>query len=74
MNRIDSSDNIKTCMIEHLEIVSAQFRSYFDDDTLHVSWHRDPFNPEIDSNAEEAEQSAEFKVSNAMKLAFDNKT
>ena len=36
MNRIDLSDNIKTCIIEHLEIVSAEFRSYFNDDTLHV--------------------------------------
>ena len=40
------------------------------DDTLRVSWHRGPFNIEIDPNAEEAE----FKVSNAMKLAFNNKT
>ena len=37
MNRIDLSDNIKTCIIEHLETVSAEFRSYFNDDTLHVS-------------------------------------
>ena len=36
MNRIDLSDNIKTCIIEHLEIVSADFR-YFKDDTSLVS-------------------------------------
>ena len=41
MNRIDLPDNIKTCIMEHLEIVSAEFRSYFNDDTLHVSWYRD---------------------------------
>ena len=70
MNRIDFPDNIKICIIEHPEIVSAEFRSYFNDDTLHVSWYRDPFNTEIDPNAEEAEELAEFKVSNAMKLAF----
>ena len=56
--------------MEHPEIVSAEFRSYFNDDTFHVSWYRDPFNTEIDPNAEEAEELAEFKVSNAMKLAF----
>ena len=67
-------DNIKTCIIEHLEIVSAEFRSYFNDDTLHASWYRDPFNSEIDPNAEEAEQLVQLKVSNVMKLAFNNKT
>ena len=41
INRIDLPDNIKTCIMEHLEIVSAEFRSYFKDDTLHVSWYRD---------------------------------
>ena len=67
-------DNIKTCIMEHLEIVSAEFRSYFNDDTLRFSWYRDPFNTEIDPNAEEAEELAEIKVLNAMKLAFNNKT
>ena len=70
MNRIDLPDNIKTFIIEHLEIVSAEFRSYFNDNTLHVSWYRDPFNTEIDPNTEQAEELAEFKVSSAMKLAF----
>ena len=74
MNRIDLPDNTKTCIIEHLKIVSAEFRSYFNDDTLHVSWYRDPYSTEIDPNAEEAEDFAEFKVSNSMKLAFNNKT
>ena len=37
MNRIDLPDDIKTCIMEHLEIVSAEFRSYFND-MLHVSW------------------------------------
>ena len=73
-NRIDLPDNIKTCIIEHLEIASAEFRSYVNDVTLHVSWYRDPFKTEIDPNAEEAEKMAEFKVSNAMKLAFCSKT
>ena len=74
MSRIDLLDNIKTCIIEHLEIVSAEFRSYFNDDKLRVSWYRDPYNAEIDPIAEEAEELAEFKVSNAMKLTFNNKT
>ena len=74
MNRIDLPDNIKTCVIKHLKIVSTEFRSYFNDDSLRVSWYRDLFNSEIDPNAEEAEELAEFKVSNAMKLAFKNKT
>ena len=74
MNRINLPDNTKTCVTEHLEIASAEFRSYFKDDTLHVSWYRDPFNTEIDPNAEEAGESAEFKVLNAMNLTFNNKT
>ena len=73
-NRIDLPDNIKTCIIWHLEIVSAEIRSYFNDDTLHVSWCRDPFSTEIDPNAEEVEELTEFKVLNAMKLALNNKT
>ena len=35
---------------------------------------RDPYNIEIDPNAEEAEELAEFKLSNAIKLAFNDKT
>ena len=58
MNRIDLPVNIKTCIIKHLAITSAEFQLYFNDDTLHVSWYRDPFNSEIDPNAEEAEQLA----------------
>ena len=61
MNRIDLPNNIKTCIIEHLEIVSAEFRSYFNDDTLHVSWYRDPLNTEIDPITEEAEKLASSK-------------
>ena len=41
---------------------------------MRVSWCSNPFNTEIDPNAEEAEELTEFKVSNAMKLAFDNIT
>ena len=74
MNGIDLPVNLKTCIIDPLEIVSAEFRSCFNDDTLHVSWYRDPFNTEIDPYAEEAEELAKFKVSNAIKLAFNNKT
>ena len=74
MNGIELPDNIKTYIIEHLEILSAELQSYFNNDTLHVSLLRDPFNTEISPNAEEAEELAEFKVSNAMKLAFNNKT
>ena len=74
MNGIGLPGNIKTCIMDHLGIVSAKFRSYFNDDTLHVSQYKDPFNTEIIPNAEEAEELAEFKVSNAMKLVFKNKT
>ena len=35
---------------------------------------QNPFNTEIDPTAKNAEELAEFKVSNAMKLAFKNKT
>ena len=74
INRIDLPHNIKTCIIKHLEIVSDEFRSYFNDDTLHVSGYRDLFNTKIDPRAEEAEKSAEVKALNSMKLAFNNKT
>ena len=74
MNRIDLPDKIKASIIEHLKIVFAEFRYYFNDDTLHVSWYRDPFNTDIDPNVKKAEELAEFKVSNVMKLAFNNKT
>ena len=73
MNGTNLPDNIKTCIIEHFEIVSAEFRLYINDVLflcMQVSWYRNPFNTEIDPNAEEAE----FKVSNAMKLAFDDRT
>ena len=71
--RIELPVGIKTCIIGHLEIVSAEFRYYFDDAPLPVPWHRDPFNTEIDLIEEAAEELAELKVSNAMKLAFKNK-
>ena len=71
--RIELPVGIKTCIIGHLEIVSAEFRSYFDDAPLPVPWHRDPFNTEIDPIEEAAEELAELKVSNAIKLAFKNK-
>ena len=74
MNGIELPDNIKNCIIEHLEILSAELRSYFNNDTLHVLWLRDLFNTEISPNAEEAEELAEFKVLHVMKLAFYNKT
>ncbi|CAM1292368.1 Uncharacterised protein r2_g159 [Pycnogonum litorale] len=72
--RIELPIGIKTCIIGHLEILSTEFRSYLGDAPLHVPWHRDPFNTEIDPiQEEEAEELAELKVSNAMKLAFKNK-
>ena len=74
LNGIGLQNSIRTCILEHLQIVSAEFQSYFNDNTLYVLWYRDPLNTEIDPNAEEAEKLAEFKVLNAMKLAFNNKT
>ena len=50
MNRINLPGNIKTFIMEHLEIVSAEFQSYFNYHTLHILWNSDPFNTEIDSN------------------------
>ena len=57
MNRIDLPDNIKTCIIEHLKIVSAEFQSCFSDDTSHVSWYRDQSNTEIHLDAKKAEEA-----------------
>ena len=60
-------------MTKHLEIVCAEFRSYFSDTPLSVSWHKDSFNTKVNPMAEEAEELAEIKVSNAMKQAFSYK-
>ena len=74
MNKVELPNNIKTCIIKHLEIVCAEFQSYFSDTPLSVSWHKDPFNTKVNPMAEEAEELAEFKVSNAMKQAFSKKS
>ena len=55
-------------------LFTTSIYSSIKDVTLHVSWYRDPFITEIDLNAKEAEKLAEFKVLNALKLAFYNKT
>ena len=74
MNKIKLPDKIKTCIIKHLKIVCAEFRSYFNNAPLPVSWHKDPFNTEVDPMAEKAEEVTEFKVLNAMKQVFNNKS
>ena len=74
MKTIDLPDNIKTCIIEHLEIVTFEFRSYLNDYTLHVLWYKDPFNTETYHNAGKVDELTEFKILNAIKLAFINKT
>ena len=61
-------------MIKLLEIVCAEFRFYFNNTPLPVFWHKDSFNIEVDPMAKEAEELAEFKVSNAMQQAFNNKS
>ncbi|XP_068208422.1 protein FAM200A-like [Palaemon carinicauda] len=71
--RIELPIGIKDCIIGHLDILSAEFKSYFDDAPLDVPWHRDPFNTEIEPTEDEAEELAELKVSKAMKLAFSNR-
>lgn len=63
----NAEDFIKSCITEHLKIHSAEFKSYFAETPLDVPWHRDPFNTEIEH---EAEELAEFKVSKAIKLAI----
>ena len=37
MNKVELPNNTKTCMIKHLEIVCAEFRSHFSDAPLSVS-------------------------------------
>ena len=41
MKWIDMQDNIKTCITEDVEIVSAKILFYFKNHTLHVSWYKD---------------------------------
>ncbi|KAF2365033.1 HAT C-terminal dimerization domain [Trinorchestia longiramus] len=65
--------SIKDCITGHLDSLSAEFECYFDDNPLDVPWHRDPLNAEIEPTENEAEELAEFKVSKAMKLAFNNR-
>ena len=64
MNRIDWPNNMKACIIEDLEIASAEFQSYFNNDTLQVLWYRDSFNTKFDPNANKQKswQSSKFRM------------
>ena len=46
---------------------------YFNAPPLYVSWHKSPFNIEVDPIAEEAEELSELKVLNAVEVAFKNR-
>ena len=61
INGIELPENIKTCIIEHLEILSAELRSYFNNNTLHISLLRDPFNTKISPDPKEAKELASSK-------------
>ena len=74
INKIKLPDNNKTCMIKDLEIICAEFRSYFNNAPLPISWHKDLFNTEVNPMAEEAQELTEFKVLNVLKQAFNNKS
>ena len=54
---------------KHLEVLSAEFNSYFKDLPLFNSWPKIPINVAIDPNYEEAEQSAELKALNSSKVS-----
>uniref|UniRef100_A0A8C4WVN9 Uncharacterized protein n=1 Tax=Eptatretus burgeri TaxID=7764 RepID=A0A8C4WVN9_EPTBU len=71
--RIELPVGIKDCITGHLDNLSAEFKSYFDDALLDVPWQKDPFNAKIEPTEDEAEELAELKVSKAMKLVFSNK-
>uniref|UniRef100_UPI00358E9691 protein FAM200C-like n=1 Tax=Myxine glutinosa TaxID=7769 RepID=UPI00358E9691 len=71
--RIELPVSIKDCITRHLDNLSAEFKSYFDDAPLDVPWHKDPFNAKIEPTEDEAEELAELKVSKAMKLVYSNK-
>ena len=73
MNRIELPVGINTCIKDHLEVLCAEFQSYFNDPPLYVSWHKNPFSIEVDPIEEEAEELSELKVSNAVKVAFKNR-
>ena len=74
MNRIELPVDINTCIKDHLQVLCAEFQSYFNDPPLYVSWHKNPFNVEVDPNAEEAEELSELKVSNGVKVAFKSRS
>ena len=58
---------------QHHQYDSYSNRIYFNNIPFPVSWHKDLFNTEVNLMAEEAEELAEFKVSNAMQQAFNHK-
>ena len=73
MNYIELAVTIKELIITHLDNICTEIHFYFDKLSSQVTWLKDPFNAHIDPAAEEAEELAEFKVSNATKLAFEIK-
>ena len=62
MNKINLPDSIKTCIIEHLEIVSAEFRSYFNDDTLHGTETRLTLKLTLSPKKHRSWQSSKFRM------------
>ena len=67
-------DSIKSCIKEHLNLLCAEFNSYFNDPPQYVAWHKDPFfNVDVESTVDEAEELSMLKVSNEVKVAFRSK-
>ena len=58
---------------EHLEVLSAEFTSYFKDLPLFSLWPKIPINVAIDPNDEEAEHSAGLKASNSSKVSLKSR-
>ena len=66
-------NSIKSCIQEHLNVLCAEFNSYFKDPPQYVAWHKDPFNVVVEPTVVEAEELAMLKVSNEAKVAFRSK-
>ena len=66
--------SIKKAIVDHLESLNTEFKTYFNDVPVPPHWSKNPFDEEIiDPMKDEAEELADLKASITMKQAFANK-
>ena len=62
MNGNDLPDNFKTCIIEYLEVVSAEFLSYFNDHMFHGTETRLTLKLILMPKKQRSRQSSKFRM------------